>query len=277
MGTSGELTSNALVEREASFGREFRTQYPLVWWGTLLGPFVLSAAVLVVLWIVRGWDFVLQLLGTALVTFFGLGRFVILLGSDRARTEGAGLAEASEAARFKFMTAFELFCMVTWMDLCAATLLVFHAGFLFKLPKLGPRLLTLREEGVFFMQYQPWMRRFTLLGLTLFVMFPLAATGSVAGSIFGQLLGMHRKSVLLAIVLGTLVGNGSMYFFGGLIRRLGIFDPSNPWNLIGGAVLIIAVIAFLGYRYNAMKKQLTQGRRSADGGGPAPAPPTTTA
>lgn len=256
-------TSGELLARELAFGADLRRRQPVLWWSTLLGPFVLTALVLATLWVTKGWEFVAKLVGTALAAFFGLGRFVILLGSDAAKNDAAGIVADAEAKRFQFLTSLELFAMVSWMDLCVATLLVFHAAFLFRIPRLGPGMLKLREEGEFFMQYQPWMRRFSILGLALFVAFPLAATGSVAGSIFGQLMGMTRRSIMLSIVLGTMIGNGGMYFFGGAIRKLGIFDPSNPWNLIAGVGVIIAVIAFLGWRYAKLKKKLAARRTPA--------------
>lgn len=249
-------STNDLVARELAFGRELRNRQPLLWWSTLLGPFALTALILATLWITKGWEFVAKLVGTALGTFFGLGRFVILLGSDAAKADAAGLASDADTKHFQFLTSLQLLAMVTWMDLCVACLLIFHAAFLFRIPKIGPGMLKLREEGEFFMLYQPWMRRFTIAGLALFVAFPLAATGSVAGAIFGQLLGMPRRSIVLSIVLGTMLGNGGMYFFGGALRKLGIFDPTNPWNLVGGVAAIIAVIALLGWRYNAMKKKM---------------------
>lgn len=254
-------STQELIDRELAFGRDLRRRQPLVWWATLVGPFLATAAVLAALWATKGWEFVAKLAATAVVTFFSMGRFAILLGSDAPKADAAGLIEEVDAEHFSFLTSFQIFSLVTWMDLCVATLLIFHAAFLFRLPKLGPGMLRLREEGEFFMQYQPWIRRFSVVGLALFVAFPLAATGSIAGSIFGQLMGMTRRSILLAIVAGSILGNGAMFFFGGLIRRTGIFDPNNPLNLLGGVGIIIVAVAFLGWRYSKLKKRLArQGR-----------------
>jgi uncharacterized membrane protein len=243
-----------LAHDEARFGDNLRREQPLVWWGTLVGPFLITAAALTTLALTRGVEWVLQLVGTGFVTFFGLGRFVILLGRDRAGIHPENAAEAAEHARFKFFSAMELFALVTWMDLLVGVLLVCHAGFLYRIPRLGPALIKVRAEGEFFMRYQPWVRRFTFLGLTLFVGIPVAATGSVGASIFGRLLGMTRKATLLAILCGTILGNGAIYLLGRhLFQKVPFFDPENPLNVLVGAGVILLVVVLLGWRYKKLK------------------------
>ncbi|HYE62684.1 MAG TPA: small multi-drug export protein [Phycisphaerales bacterium] len=247
-----------LLSEESRFGDSLKRDHPALWWTTLVGPFALTGAALVVLGLHRGYEWMLQLIGTAAVTFFGLGRFVILLGKDGGGIHPEDAAEQAERARFSFFTAMELFGLVTWMDVCAGVLLVCHAGFLFKIPKLGPALLKVRGEGEFFMRYQPWIRRFTFAGLTLFVMIPVAATGSVGAAIIGRLLGMTRKATLLAILAGTLIGNGLIYLLGRhLVRHIPFFDPSNPLNLLAGVGVILLIVLLLGWRYKKLKARYT--------------------
>jgi uncharacterized membrane protein len=246
--------SHDLVHDEATFGDNLRREQPIVWWATLIGPFLVSAAALFTLTVTRGVEWVLQLLGTAVVTFFGLGRFVILLGRDAGGIHPESAAEAAERARFQFFTAMELFTLVSWMDVMVGVLLVCHAGFLYRIPRLGPALLRVRGEGEFFMRFQPWVRRFTLLGLTVFVAIPVAATGSVGASIFGRLLGMTRKATLMAILAGTIIGNGAIYLLGRhLFKHIPFFDPQSPFNLVVGAGLIVVLVVFLGWRYKKLK------------------------
>lgn len=256
-GAGTVLSESELLGSESKFADTFKRDYPLIWWATLVGPFVVTGAMLAVLYFVRGGEFAAKLVGTAFATFFGLGRFVILFGSDMKDPSAA--AHAEEARQFSFMTSAELFAMVSWMDLMAAFLLIFHAGFLYKIPKLGPGMLKLRSEGEFFMKTQPWMKRFTFIGTALFVAFPLAATGSVAGSIFGRLLGMSRTATLGALMAGTLLGNGAMFMGSELINKIPFFDKDNPLNLVGGVVLIVGLIALLNWRYQKFKRQFAAG------------------
>lgn len=237
-----------ILSIEARFADDFKRQYPLVWWLTLVGPFAATAVMLAYLFIARGGEFVLKLVGTGLATFFGLGRFVILFGSDMKEV-------GEEASRFSFMTSRELFIMVSWMDLFAACMLIFHASFMFRIPKFGPAMLQLREDGEFILQSHRWMKRFTLVGLILFVAFPLAATGSVAGSIFGRLLGLTRTATMTGLVLGTLLGNGVMLLGKKAINQIPFFDKDNPWNFVLGIGLVVLIVLGLNWRYKKMKRE----------------------
>ena len=150
----------------------FRREYPVIWWLTLVGPFVLTSAVVFLVWEFAGPRVVWRLISTAVATFLFFGKFVILGGSD-----GDLLDTAS------FFTAEQLFLLVLYMDVMTGCLLVFHLGFLIRLPMVGEKLNELVQDGNFILRSNRWMKRATFLGLVAFVMFPLAATGSVGGSI----------------------------------------------------------------------------------------------
>jgi hypothetical protein len=227
----------------------FRRAHPVGWWLTLVGPPLATVALLLVLVQVRGADFVWQLLGTALATFFFFGRFVILGGSD------AGIDAAH-----RFLSSGELFLMVFWMDMVVASVLAFHLGFMYRIPFLGPRIAALEQDGEFILHANRWMRRATFFGLIAFVAFPLAATGSVGGAIFGRLLGMSRAATFFGVVLGSLLGCGAMYLGAELIGLR--IDGDNPWLVGGGIAVIAGLILLLNHRYSAMKKRYldTRGR-----------------
>jgi len=61
----------------------FRRDFPILWWLTLLGPFALTGAILLVVLESAGANIVWRLISTAFATFFFFGKFVILGGSDR--------------------------------------------------------------------------------------------------------------------------------------------------------------------------------------------------
>lgn len=236
----------AIVDEEGRFGDQFRSDHPLIWLLTLVGPFAASAAALLVVLMLHGGESARRLAATAFVTFIFFGRFVILGG-----TEGAP-ADPEFAEVHAFLSRGELFAMVLWMDLATAVLLVFHAGFLFRLPLVGPRLAALVEDGQFILSRQPWMRRATFAGLVAFVMFPLAATGSVGGAIFGRLLGLSRGAAILAIAIGSVLGCGLMYLGAGIVNRH--LDRDNPWLAISGVAVVAGVILLLNWRYRRMKR-----------------------
>lgn len=239
-GTAPLLPS--LADEEGAYRDTFRRERPVLWAVTLVGPFLATGLMLLSILLVKGVVFTKTLIGYAFATFFLFGRFVLLLGEDEiARETGIRMARS------------ELFIMLFWMDLMTASLLVYHAGFLFRIRFIGPRLLSLAEDGRFILSQQPWMRRATFIGLILFVMFPLAATGSVGGAIFGRLLGLTRFATFVGIAIGSLVGCGTIYFGARLIAPY--FDRDNPLVLIGGIAVVMGIVLLLNLRFRSMKKR----------------------
>jgi uncharacterized membrane protein len=226
-----------LDEHERDFYVAFRRNHPAVWLGTLIGPPALTVAIVVLIGVFISAEYCGRLIAISLVTFFGLGKFAIVVPNE-------------------WMSKEALFVMVLYMDLLVAVLLVCHAGFLFRIPILGPKLLALTEDGQVMLRRFPWMRRVTFFGIIAFVMFPLAATGSVGGALFGRLLGMSRIATLMGIVIGSMLGCGVMYFKAGLVQQY--FDPKNPWTTGGGIAFIIVIVIVLNMRYRKMKRRMLE-------------------
>jgi uncharacterized membrane protein len=246
-GDVDSLPRNQLRDAEESFQTAFRREYPLIWLGTLVGPLISSVAILTVLGIAYGGTYVQNLVWTALGTFLLAGRFVILLGMSGESPDVGGFFSSGQLDQ----PAWQLALMVFYMDLMVASLLVFHAGFMYRLPFLGERFSQLVEDGQFILKSQPWMKRATFIGLVAFVMFPLAATGSVGGAIFGRLLGMSRLAAFVGILLGSLLGCSLMYFGAELINTY--LNPQDPLVRIGGLLAIAAIILLLNVRYRHIK------------------------
>lgn len=220
------------------FEESLRRAHPWLWWSTLVGPFVVTGVVVLVLWLLRGAAYVQLIVGTAAATFFFFGRFVILGGATHTNA-GAGSLDAET-----------LTLMVFTMDVMTASLLAFHAGVLWRLPFVGSRMRNLAEEGRNLTSNVPWVRRATFAAIVLFVMFPLASTGSVGGSIFGRLLGMGRVRSFVAVVVGSLLGCAVMYFGSSLIDRY--LDRSNPIVQYGGLAAVVAAILILMSRFRRL-------------------------
>lgn len=225
--------------------RSTRDQRSLLWTLTLFGPFVVTAVLLVVIWLVAGPAYAKKLIFMAVMALCLFGRFIILGGSD------PGVAEITGS-----ISSLELFLMVFYLDMAVATVLAFHLGFLFKLPLIGPKLQTLIVDGRFILSRQPWIRRATFLGLVMFVTFPLAATGSVGGSIFGRLLGLSRVATLVGILLGSLIGNGVMLAASDFIGAH--LNKGHPLVKYGGFAVILAVVLLLESRYRRMRQQFAR-------------------
>lgn len=232
-----------MLEQFESFEGSFRKNSPLLWWGTLVGPFVVTGLLLLLFSVIYGWEWVGKLAGAATIAFFFFGRFIILGGKDH----GADQVTA-------FLSPEALFGLMTYLDLLVAVVLSFHIGFMFKIPLLGPKVSELVVDGRVILAMHPWIRRMTFAGLIAFVVFPLAATGSIGGSIFGRLLGMDRLQTLVGIATGSLIGNGIMYVFADAINRY--LDRDNPLLFWGGVAVIAVIIFLLERRFRRFRKEM---------------------
>ncbi len=219
---------------------EFRRQHPLVWATTLYGPLFLTVAIMALIIAFAGWSFAQKIIAHALIALVLLGRFIILNGAEGSFTDTSGPLSSGH-----------LFAIVSYLDLMTAVMLAFHIGFLFRLPYVGTRIAALVTDGHFILDAQPWMRRATFFGLIAFVGFPLAATGSIGGSIFGRLLGMSRFATFFGILIGTLLGNGSMYFFSDMMGNY--IDKDNPYLRYGGFAVVAIIVVILERRYRKLR------------------------
>ena len=240
------LPRNELFAQAVQSELGLRKKHPLVWWSTLLGPVVLTAIVLAALYVICGHGYVHRLLATAAATMFLAGRFVILAGSTE-----------------KFFGPWELSCLVFYMDMMVALPVIYHTGFLFRLPWLGGRLALVAVQSRDALAQHRWIRRITFLATVAFVMFPLASTGSVGGGILARICGMSRAAALAAITLGSGLGCGAMFVGASLIRRY--LTPDSPATIIGGIALIVAIIVLLNLLYRWAVRSAASGAPETPG------------
>jgi uncharacterized membrane protein len=224
----------------------FRQRHPVAWAVTLYGPFALTAALLALLWAWAGWSFTWRIATSTVLALWVFGRFIILGGAEGPLHDIDGALSSAQ-----------LFALITYLDTMVALVLAFHIGFLFRLPWIGPRIAALVIDGQFILKSHPWMKRMTFVGLVAFVCFPLAATGSVGGSIFGRLLGMSRIMTFMGILAGSLLGNGIMYYFSETLNRW--IDKDHPAIHYGGFAVIVVIVVLLERRYQKMRSEFALG------------------
>lgn len=226
---------------EAVFAESLRRRHPVLWWATLLGPVLSVPALLLSVGLAAGWVVAHRLALTMLATCFFFGRFMILAGANGA---------AADVEYGSFFTPAQLTLLVFFLDVMTAIVVVFHMNVLFHLPVLGERLRLLVEKSRSLVQSQRWMKRLTVAGVVAFVMFPLASTGSLGGSILGRLLGLSHGGTLASVIIGSVLGCGTMYFGAGLIATW--FDRDDPVVQIAGLIVIATLVAFLSMRYRKL-------------------------
>lgn len=96
----------------------------------------------------------------------------------------------------------------------------------------------------------PRIRKTAIVGLVLFVLFPIAGTGALAGAFIGILLGIDRFKLIAAVSAGGLLGGTLMAFlaanFASALRDVEAMqrDPTLKYVIIGavGLVVVISVV-----------------------------------
>ncbi len=168
------------------------------------------------------------LLGHATLSFFALGKFIVLGGSVPG----------------ELFSPWELALLITYMDTLTGVLFVYNVDFFFRLPVIGPRLRKVRIRARRVLQVNPWLRRRSYLGVILFVMFPLTGTGAVGAAFLGKFMGLNRFGHLAAISAGGALGGFSMAALAALLGR----EKANellhqPW-ILGGMILALVILLF---------------------------------
>lgn len=229
--------------RVEGVGADYRKSHPVAWWLSLVGPFLISAVLLGLIALIQGPDLAYRYATAALSAFLFFGRFIILIGQSEPNADSAFF--------FKHLSASNLFVMLTYMDTMVAMFVAFHIGIIFRLPWIGPRIQGIISDSQFILRKQPWIRRTAFIGLVGFVIFPTSTTGSVGGSIFGRLLGMKRWRVVVAILVGSILGNGLMLIFSKQIAKY-----SDNWTLkLFGVLLMIVILFVVERKFQSMKAE----------------------
>lgn len=232
-----ELETASFEEARATlldFEKDYRHEHKVAWWLALIGPVTITAVLLGIIYLVQGPKVVLSYLAAAATAFVLLGRFIILVGGSDPDPESFWF--------LKYLDARNLFFMLTYLDVMVALFVAFHMGIIFRLPWVGQKIQDMVTDGQFILRKQPWIRRAAFVGLVGFVVFPTSTTGSIGGSIFGRLLGMKRFRVVLAILLGSILGNGLMLLFSKQLSKYGLSDS---WEMRIGGVLAMVFALFL--------------------------------
>ena len=199
----------------------------------MIGPWLLTIAVLLAVYQISGWDYWWKLAGAAVYSFAFAGRFTII-------------------TPLKGLTATELFWMVTYQDVMVALFFAFHVGFMYRLPWVGPKIAELSADSEFILAHQPWMKRMTFLGLLAFIAFPWQPPAALAEPIFGRLLGLSRWAIFWGSAIGAVIGNAAMLFLAKTVKTY--LPEDSPIVTFGGIAIIVCVIILLERRYTSMKK-----------------------
>lgn len=158
---------------------------------------------------------ILVLAGTLGLVLLGIGLGFLL--APAATLELVGLVPISVFAAGKFLPLWALsqkshfspwhLGLVIWaLDTITILIVVYALWPLLAFKKIRLWIDKVREEAKVVLEAYPKMRRYTVVGLTLFVLFPVAGTGAFVGGFVGILLGLPKKTLIASVSAGGFLG-----------------------------------------------------------------------
>jgi uncharacterized membrane protein len=126
------------------------------------------------------------------------------------------------------------------LDVAVSLFVVWNFDLALKIPLVGRLLESGMTAGRNYTDTRPWLRRFSTIGLVLFVFFPLQGTGAMNGAILGRLLGLDMYRVFSCVCIGSLASS--------LIIALGadvLLDVYRQNHALGIGILAAIVVAGL--------------------------------
>ena len=172
----------------------------------------------------------LELLGLAPITFVAVGKFLPLWSISNQSTLGP----------------YELGAGIWALDTLTVIVFVYFFEAFYRIRYARRVLDRMHSNMKLLLRVYPRLKRLSLIGVFLFVLFPVSGTGALAGSFIGLLLGAHRLSLIIVVSLGGFVGGMLMAFlasnFTGALSRLQAAqsDTTVQYILLGSVVGLVA-------------------------------------
>ena len=180
-----------------------------------------------------GWRERIVVLGS-LAAVVVTGALVGLLLFPQQTKELLGLVPVSMFAAGKFLplwavtgkshfSPYELGLVIWFIDTASAVIWVYAFDALYRVPRFKRPLDRIQDSAQLVLEAYPRMRKAAVLGLILFVLFPVAGTGAMVGTFIGVLLGMRRGALIATVSAGGFLGGMLMalltdHFAGPLIE-----------------------------------------------------------
>lgn len=193
-------------------------------------------------------DHSVQIAYLAVMSFFALGKFVIF----------APVVPLDKINFDVLFSPYELAGMVVYMDTAVAFLIIYNFHLLKKIYWVGDKLQRVQEDSYYLLQSSKWMYDFAIIGIVLFVSFPIAGTGAVGAAFLASVLGLSRFVSIIWIFVGSVLGCfglalGAVYFE----SKLQVFLQSPIF--FGVSVFLFVLLIFLaGWK---MKRMIAQQRK----------------
>ncbi len=233
-----------------SFGRR-------LWY--FFGPLLVTAATLGVIYLLTDEWTVHEVWITGLVSLLGAGTTVVF-----------GEAALGDNTFDLKLGTWQLAYVVMYVNAVSGWFYTYNLDLLGKLPKIGPWLRRSRINARAMLEQRPWIRRWSVVGVSLFVITPLPGSGALGGSLVGHIVGISKRATVIAVaVAGIAVCSAYALLANELKQLLDRLEQFTPLWVRFVAFALVAIVLIW-----AMTKMVrwfaTHPQEGTDGGGPAP-------
>jgi len=123
----------------------------------------------------------------------------------------------------------------------------YNLDLLQRLPKIGPYMRLSRRNAVETLKHRPWIRRWAVVGVSLFVVTPLPGSGALGGALMGRITGLTKRVTVTAVtVAGVVIGCAYAFLAREIeqaLDRLDMFFPA--WVRLGVFLLAAFLMIWL--------------------------------
>jgi uncharacterized membrane protein len=144
---------------------------------------------------------------------------------------------------------------IMMIDVETALFMGWNFDLLLKIPMLGKTLESFIIKTRHFIEEKPWLKKIYFAGIVVLVMVPVLGSGGIRGSVIGQLLGMQKTTVFLAILIGAFIGCFGIALGALFLQELFLQNLLSGITAVAG-LIIIAISGWVCWeRYNDRSHQ----------------------
>ena len=129
---------------------------------------------------------------------------------------------------------------IMMIDVETALFMGWNFDLAFKIPVLGRLMESFIGKSGDFIKERPWVKNLYFTGIVVIVMMPFMGSGGIRGTIIGNLLGMQKIPLFLAIVTGAFIGCFGIALAAVFLQEL--FIQSILLGIVAVAVIIIITL-----------------------------------
>jgi hypothetical protein len=144
---------------------------------------------------------------------------------------------------------------IALLDVLGGIFMALNFDIALKIPGFGRWLQKFITNGEQFFERRPWLRRFSFMGVALFIMFPLQGSGRA--TFVGRMMGLSPVRVLLAITIGAFVGCTIIALSAEAIKNLILMYPLLGIS-VAVAVIVVLAMLYTMYRIRMRKSENRQ-------------------